>query len=141
MVLISGFATVAFFLVFLTDFLTVFGASDTFSTGGVISESPIKYSNFYTFHCGYKVFFLKKNQCILPVFFCGILCLSGFKSAADEPAIGSINVKGVTLNMRFDARKIYYHSVLKYFKDDCIIMCNRCIMLQYIDLVRDVSDR
>ena len=106
MVLISGFAAVAFFLVFLTDFLTVFGASDTFSTG-VISESPIKYSNFYTFHCGYKVFFLrKKNQCILPVFFCGILCLSGFKSAADEPAIGSINVKGVTLNMRFDARKI-----------------------------------
>ena len=105
MVLISGFAAVAFFLVFLTDFLTVFGASDTFSTGGVISESPIKYSNFYTFHCGYKVFFLKKNQCILPVFFCGILCLSGFKSAADEPAIGSINVKGVTLNMRFDARK------------------------------------
>ena len=64
MVLISGFAAVAFFLVFLTDFLTVFGASDTFSTGGVISESPIKYSNFYTFHCGYKVFFLKKKTSV-----------------------------------------------------------------------------
>ena len=66
-VLISGSLDVldfaAFFLVFLTDFLTVFGASDTFSTG-VISESPIKYSNFYTFHCGYKVFFLKKKTSV-----------------------------------------------------------------------------
>ncbi len=45
---VLGFAA-PYILVFLTDFLTVFGASDTFSTG-VISQSPSKYSNFNTLY-------------------------------------------------------------------------------------------